>query len=193
MATQRICSIDGCGKPVKARGWCNAHWFRWRRHGNPLSGGTTPGDALAFLMRIDLNRLVDECIRWPFALTRGGYGQINVDGRHTYPHIFMCERINGPAPSSRHQAAHTCGKGHDACVNPFHLKWKTPTENEADKLIHDTHIRGERSRNHKLSEADARAILANKGRVTAKKLSGRYGVSRSAVLQIWSRRNWAWL
>jgi hypothetical protein len=32
-----ICSIDNCGKPVRARGWCNTHYWRWHRHGDPLS------------------------------------------------------------------------------------------------------------------------------------------------------------
>lgn len=27
------CSIEGCGKPHYARGWCCAHWTRWWRHG----------------------------------------------------------------------------------------------------------------------------------------------------------------
>ncbi len=39
MATSRICSIDGCGKPVKARGWCKAHHLRFLRHGSPTAGG----------------------------------------------------------------------------------------------------------------------------------------------------------
>lgn len=26
------CSVDGCGKPVKARGWCAAHYQRWVRY-----------------------------------------------------------------------------------------------------------------------------------------------------------------
>ena len=29
------CSIAGCEKPRKARGWCSAHWSRWQRHGDP--------------------------------------------------------------------------------------------------------------------------------------------------------------
>lgn len=29
------CSIDGCSSKVKARGWCNKHWIRWRNHGDP--------------------------------------------------------------------------------------------------------------------------------------------------------------
>ena len=31
-----ICSIDGCGLPVRYKGWCNTHLLRWKRHGDPL-------------------------------------------------------------------------------------------------------------------------------------------------------------
>jgi HNH endonuclease/NUMOD4 motif len=27
-----ICSVDGCGRPVKARSWCMMHYQRWRKH-----------------------------------------------------------------------------------------------------------------------------------------------------------------
>lgn len=30
-----ICSIDDCDKTAVARGWCPAHWNRWRTHGDP--------------------------------------------------------------------------------------------------------------------------------------------------------------
>ncbi len=29
------CAIDGCDSPVQARGWCNRHYLRWWRHGDP--------------------------------------------------------------------------------------------------------------------------------------------------------------
>lgn len=35
MAESRICSIDGCSNPSKARGWCGKHWTRWRHYGDP--------------------------------------------------------------------------------------------------------------------------------------------------------------
>lgn len=34
------CSIDGCDKEVKARGWCAMHYMRFRRHGDPLASRT---------------------------------------------------------------------------------------------------------------------------------------------------------
>ncbi|WP_030798890.1 hypothetical protein [Streptomyces sp. NRRL S-337] len=34
----RLCSISSCRAPRLARGWCEAHYRRWRRHGHPLGG-----------------------------------------------------------------------------------------------------------------------------------------------------------
>lgn len=35
-----LCSIEGCAKPAAARGWCNGHYIRWRRSGDPLGSAT---------------------------------------------------------------------------------------------------------------------------------------------------------
>jgi len=32
----RTCSIDGCTQPLLARGWCQSHYRRWRRSGDPV-------------------------------------------------------------------------------------------------------------------------------------------------------------
>lgn len=29
------CSIDGCSRPVQARGWCRRHYGAWYRNGDP--------------------------------------------------------------------------------------------------------------------------------------------------------------
>lgn len=34
----RICSVDGCGNKLKARGYCATHWSRWKRNGSPDIG-----------------------------------------------------------------------------------------------------------------------------------------------------------
>lgn len=36
MASSRICSIEGCGKPLFNKGWCASHFARWRDRGDPL-------------------------------------------------------------------------------------------------------------------------------------------------------------
>lgn len=33
---QRICSIENCDRPHYGRGWCQLHYGRWHRHGDPL-------------------------------------------------------------------------------------------------------------------------------------------------------------
>lgn len=30
-----ICSIEDCESAARARGWCNKHWKRWKKHGSP--------------------------------------------------------------------------------------------------------------------------------------------------------------
>lgn len=37
MPAAAVCSIDGCGKKVKARGWCSGHYNRWNLYGDPLA------------------------------------------------------------------------------------------------------------------------------------------------------------
>ena len=32
----KACKIPGCDDPRDARGWCKAHYERWRRNGDPL-------------------------------------------------------------------------------------------------------------------------------------------------------------
>lgn len=32
---QKICAIEECERPFKARGWCDMHWKRWKRTGDP--------------------------------------------------------------------------------------------------------------------------------------------------------------
>lgn len=35
--TDPTCSIDGCGKAARTRGWCVAHYTRWHRYGSPTA------------------------------------------------------------------------------------------------------------------------------------------------------------
>ena len=37
---KKACVIEGCSKPQIARGWCQAHYKKWRLHGDPQHGKT---------------------------------------------------------------------------------------------------------------------------------------------------------
>lgn len=130
----------------------------------------------------------DGCILWPHAL-RNGYGCFRRDGHTYYVHSTICERVHGPRPPG-HEAAHTCGV--HACVNPRHIRWATPTENQADRVAHGTTNRGERCGASKLTEADVRVIRRSKGRLH-RELAVEYGVVRQTIDRVIARITWAHL
>lgn len=192
MPVSRACSILNCGKIAKARGWCDMHWARWRHHGDPLiSGRTARGIPLKFLDEA-LSYRGEECLRWPFSGSRG-YGSLCIGGRTQEAHRVICEEINGPPPTPEHQAAHRCGQGKQGCIAPNHLSWKTPKENEADKLIHGTMARGERQGSSKLNREEVLAIRKLSGSMSHRLIGEKFGVSKGLVSYIIARKRWAWL
>lgn len=40
--SERNCSVEGCPKPAKTRGWCHAHYRRWERKGDVGTADTNP-------------------------------------------------------------------------------------------------------------------------------------------------------
>lgn len=193
MAIRHICSISDCGKPHVARGWCSVHYWRWQRHRNPLAGRTSQGKPLAFV-EAALVASTDDCILWPFGKGLDGRARVVLNGRKRLASRIVCERTHGTAPTSKHEAAHSCGKGHEGCINPRHLRWATASENQKDRVQHGTHTMGERNPKAVLAESDVHRIrrLSAEGK-TRRALAREYGVSRHTIADIASRRTWAWL
>lgn len=126
----------------------------------------------------------DDCLIWPFGRRFSGYGFLMQDGKTCSAHRYICGLVNGPAPKG-HEAAHSCGRGHDACVHPRHLSWKTSSQNQLDRLDG----KGNRKRS-KLTADDAAAIRAAGAiepiAVTAK----RYGVVQATIRNIQLGKSW---
>jgi len=80
----------------------------------------------------------DNCLIWPFCRVANGRGALGYNGDTFFAHRYMCMLAHGEPPTSEHHAAHSCGKGHEGCVNPHHLSWKTPSENLQDCAEHGT-------------------------------------------------------
>lgn len=193
---QRVCSIPGCGNNHKAKGLCAKHHQRQLSHGDPLvtrTGAPPRGVAKRFYEEVILVDERDDCITWPYGRSIDGYATMTRGGKKWYVSRFLCEDVYGPPPTPDHQAAHSCGNGHLACVNRRHLSWKTPTENCQDKFVHGTHSRGERSGTAKLTEEDVIEILALRGTATRAAIGERFGVSGATIFDIHAGKTWAWL
>ncbi len=191
MANQKLCSVPDCGKKFLAKGFCRAHYSRYRLYGDPCFGGTSPGKPADFLARA-LELQTDDCVIWQFARSSFGYPKIWRDGRLAEVHRIVCTEIHGPPPTDKHEAAHSCGNGKDGCINGRHLTWKTRAENEADKLKHGTTNRGARNGQACLTEDNVRFIREAKG-LTHKQMAKMFNVSSSTICSIRMRQRWAWL
>lgn len=160
----------------------------------PIRRVTPHGELLRFIHEVALQHEGNDCLKWPFGRGPAGYGgTVIIDGKKFLVSRYICELVNGPPPTPKHEAAHSCGKGHEGCIAPEHLEWKTHTENMADTILHGTHNRGERHGCVKLTEAAVREILALKGIETQSKLAARFGVDPSTISYIHAGRRWAWL
>jgi DNA-binding transcriptional regulator YiaG len=95
----------------------------------------------------------------------------------------MCDLVNGPPPSEDYHAAHNCGKGHEGCVHPDHIDWKTVGDNLLDRRKHGTHEGGKGSR-AMLSAGQIAEIRSLNGVINQYEIAKQFGVSRGCI-QYW--------
>lgn len=189
------CKIEDCTGVAIARNLCHKHWRRLRLYGDPLTHiRSSQGEAESYLKDVVLNYSGEDCLIWPFDRTDQGYARIKPqdNGTRVVPRI-ICEHIYGKPPTIEHQAAHSCGKGHEGCVNPKHLRWATPPENIADKKMHGTWLMGEDVPTAKLTENDVRRIRHLGSQMQQKEIAHLYNVSQATIWKILTHRTWRWL
>lgn len=194
VSDDRVCAVPGCGRRLHAHGYCDRHAYHFKAHGDPLGGrcGASPGAPKRWIEE-HANYQGDDCIRWPFEVSKYGYGVVKQDGKKRLASRVMCEAAHGPAPSQEHEAAHSCGNGHLACMNQNHLSWKTRLGNVADAIAHGTWNHGETVPSHKLTESEVKEIRRLAATESYPDLAARFGVNRSAISRIVARKRWGWL
>ncbi len=114
--------------------------------------------------------------------------RLNANGRQAWKrvHRLVCEAWHGPAPEGAH-AAHL--DGNRLNNQPSNLAWKTPAENNADKLRHGTHQAGSKHPRVKLTGEQVEAIRLSP--LASRAASRAFGVSQSQIVRIRNRTRWA--
>ena len=127
------------------------------------------------------------CWLWFGAHVPKGYGRLKGEGtrKTVYAHRLSYELHVGHIPDGL-RVCHSCDT--PACVNPAHLWLGTDADNANDMKEKQRQSRGEARYNAKLTEAQARFILASpaKGQV----LADMFGVSRSCIRQVRKGLRW---
>jgi hypothetical protein len=148
----------------------------------------TPGQGEGYKLVLRLvGHKGEDCVTWPYTLANG-YGVFSLYGQLHYAHRYLCELIHGPAPSTDHEATHSCGRGHLGCVNPLHLDWKTHSENQLDRARHGT--RSTWSKRGKVSWQQVQEIRALIGTRPQREIAAIFGISRSQISWIATGKSW---
>lgn len=185
------CSIEGCGKPTRTRGYCNAHYLRYKKYGDPLCGGPSRPprrSRINWLDRVALSHTSDDCLIFPFG--NSAYPKVLTPGGQIAAHRYVCQKVHGPAPSPKHESAHSCGRGAEGCVSPQHVSWATRAENERDKVRHGTHNRGERNAQAKLTWAEVAEMRRLSGKLSQRKIGKMFGMSVAQTSKILRGESW---
>ena len=110
------------------------------------------------------------------------------DGKRVAIHVLVCLAFHGPRPDGM-QIRHI--DGDITNPRPNNLKYGTPKENAADKILHGTDPVGER---HPMAILNESSVLAIRGRrdngETLRQIAEDYNVSISTIHLACKKRNW---
>lgn len=117
------CSVPECAKMSYLRGWCNAHYIRNQRYGDPLGAAKRPTTEERFWSKVDKS---GDCWNWTAYIMPFGYGQFGRGPGTVLAHRFAYEITKGEIPADK-EVDHVCFNR--SCVRPDHLRLVTRKQN----------------------------------------------------------------
>jgi len=130
----------------------------------------------------------DTCHEWTSHIQPNGYGQFSKDGKAQYAHRVAYELHNGEISDDLH-VLHKCDNR--KCVNPEHLFLGTFNDNMTDMVIKKRQAHGINNGHAKLTDNQVREIRNLSG--TQEEIATIFGVTRSLISMIKSRRIWKYV
>lgn len=185
-----LAAIDGPCGPVFGHEWCNKHYSRWRRHGDPMAKASRGNGGLIAELQAASRATTDECLI--VASPSGDRPMINYEGTQMAISRAVWILANGD-PGLSH-VLHTCHRGQEGCANIRHLYLGDHERNMLDMNEAGRNVRGADVGTAKLTAEQVQEIrrLRASG-LPLRALAARFGVSRSAIEGITTGRTWAWL
>lgn len=178
------CSVEGCNRTSDEwrilAGRCERHHKAHKKYGEVGLAPYQHGEQREWLSA-NVNHQDDECLTWPFARDRNGYGKIKMGNRNTSAHRVMCEMAHGLPADAKMHAAHACHNGHLGCINPRHLFWQKASENQSNKPRQPRAGRHHFAILGPVDVIGARLLLKSR---TQSAVASEFGVSRSVMGQI---------
>ena len=93
------CSVAGCERLARARGWCSPHWQRWRKHGDP-------------------EKLVRPGLGW---LNEDGYRVVRRGGQDVLEHRWIMQQHLGRCLYAHEEVHHRNGVRTDNAIANLEL------------------------------------------------------------------------
>jgi hypothetical protein len=152
-----------------------------------------------FWKKVAKNAFCCDCWEWTGSRQPNGYGQIQVNGRPKLTHRLSYELNTGPIPKGI-SVLHRCDNRR--CVRPDHLFLGTAKDNACDMAMKGRSTKGRRrpgsgpagERNsHAVIGPSIVALIRSEVDGSVRKIAAKYGISKSQVHNIVSRKQWGHL
>jgi hypothetical protein len=164
--------------------------LNWVTRGQTLTHGAA--SLRERILRLSIPEPNSGCWLWLGSIKENGYGRIKVNGAFKGAHRVSWEAFSGQRIPVDKLVCHKCDV--PGCVNPEHLFVGTVRDNALDMwrkgrgYLAPITGRGSQNGNAKLSVDTVKAIRASVGSI--KEISDRFGIPKSTVNNIITRRHW---
>ncbi len=178
-----VCAVENCSAQATRRGWCQPHYRRWQRHGDPEGGRLHAKHDMSLEERLLLRRQITASGCWEYTGSKdsGGYGALKISGQNKKAHRIAYKVWVSDVPDDV-DVLHHCDN--PPCFNPEHLFLGNDEINVWDKML-----KGRAAQKLTADEVVDIRWLLSQGAVAAE-VARAYGVHPATICEIRTGKLW---